>query len=241
MSEERKVTNVIQLEFCKPIIERLKTHRIYIDTMGSMVMIMLALFEEKYDLLDIIDDSNKEKRAGILYRQLMLRGLLEKSKDEDASHYRLTPQGIELVTFFKEQWKDQPKHVEVKAEDLVPIAKTERMDIDAWISTYVNLFPIKNAEGRNLRMHEVPVAKKMEGFIKRYKYAKEVILEATKLYLKEQNTNDPTHKYTKNSQNFIQKYGDGIESELASWCKRYLDSANEPKETGFDSRILDMA
>lgn len=241
MSEERVEISTVQVQFSKAIIDRMKAHKITVDVMGTVYLILLALFEEKYDLLDVLDDDSKERRAGVLYRQLVLRGLLEPTTPVDDTFYRLTAKGNELVTFFKEQCKDQlPKNSEVHAEDLVTIVETEREDVEKWIGQYVNLFPLNNAEGRMLRTHEVTAGSKMKLFVKRYKYSKDVILAATELYLKEQEHNDSTHKYTKNSSNFIQKYGTGIESELASWCKRYLDTKNEP-ETRFDSSILDMA
>ena len=240
MSEVDKSVGTIQIQFSKSIIDRLRAIRIPIDIMGTVYLVLLALFEEKYELLDVLDDDNKEKKAAVLYRQLVLRGLIELAPPEHESVYRLTPMGNELVTFFKEQVKDQlPKNIEVKAEQLVTIATTEKDDIALWISEYVDLFPIKNGENRQLRMHELTAEGKMCQFIKRYKYAKDTILAATALYIREQDMNDPGHKYTKNSNNFIQKYGTGIESELASWCKRYLETEHEPE--GFDSRILDMA
>lgn len=241
MSDEKDSVSTIQMQFGKPIIDRLKGYRIPVDTQGTVCLVLMAIFEEKYDLLDVLDDSNKERRAGVLYRQLVLRGLLEPTEPGEKSIYRLTAKGNEFVTFLKEQCKEQfPKNREIAAENVMGIAEMEQNEVDKWIIDYVNLFPMKNAEGRMLRMHEVPAAQKMRPFIKRYKYDKNTILGATALYIYEQERNDPSHKYTKNSTNFVQKYGTGIESELASWCKRYLEYANEPAD-GFDLRTLDMA
>lgn len=242
MSSEEREVSTVQVQFSRPIIDRLRGLRVPVDIMGSVYLVLLALFEEKYDLLDVIDDDNKEKRAGVLYRQLVLRGLLEATTADAPMHYQLTAKGNELVTFFKEQCKGQlPKDVEVHAENLVTIAETEKDTIGSWITEYTDIFPIKNGEGRLVRMHEATAESKMKQFIKKYKYARDIILAATRMYISEQEQKDPSHKYTKNSNNFIHKYGDGIESELASWCKMYLDKVNNPHDEGFDSRILDMA
>mgnify|MGYP003401057156 FL=1 len=61
----------------------------------------------------------------------------------------------------------------------------------------------------------------MRQFMKDYPYSKELIIEATKLYLKEQESKD--HAYTVMAQHFISKQdsGPGLvkRSQLAAWCE----------------------
>ena len=251
VSEENSVGTFLQVQFNKAIINKLvNEHHIPMDILGTVCFILIALDENKIDLLDCLDDNNKTRKAALLYRQLMFRGLLEFTTPDDNSFYRLSLKGKELVVFLKKEFSEEilstvksipsKKAVEVHAEDLEELSETESEDVSSWIVDYVNLFPIKNSDNRMLRMHELTALGKMRLFIRRYKYTKDTILSATELYIKMQELNDSTHKYTKNSTNFIQKYGTGIESELASWCKRFLEGEFEDNNTtNFNTSILD--
>ncbi len=232
-----KKEQVVQIEINDSVIDRMKKENIVMDLMGTTMLILKALFEDKPELLDHADDSNKERRMNVLYMQLTRRGLLERDA-ESVCHYKLTPRGNELITYLMEQ-----QVTEIKAEGLVPISEIELESCEGWIHEYVSIFPDVPDGERPIRMHVHTAINKMNAFIKRFKYTKETILAATRAYIDYQEQDGEGHKYTINSNNFISKNPSryaNYESALATWCQRWLDTQRGDRPQQFDTRGLEM-
>lgn len=218
----------LEIQFNKNIIQILKSHNLSVELLGSALFILFALSEERYDLLDLFDDNNKERRAIILYKQLELRGLLVETNSEEKSNFILTPKGKHLVTSLKTQFYKED-HIEVNTEVLEKVVKIEK--IAEWIGEYNGLFPTK------FRDHSKIVSDRLESFMEEYpQYSKETIIKATKMYIKSQEQSESGHQFTRRSLYFIYK-GAGKDriSDLATWCEKAL----ETKEDTLDTSIFD--
>lgn len=232
----------IKLQLNANIISKLKEHDLSVDYLGSALFIMFALVEERFDLLDEFDDSNRQRRAIILYRQLERKGFLTQT-DDDKSIYVLTEKGQDLVNYVKSEFEEE-QHIHLDAEVLEPIAVDE--DVLSWIHDYINLFPSGKHYGKLLRQNPYNAADRMEDFLKKYKqYNKDIVLGATAMYIKNQEESNTGHEYTRNSTYFIWK-GSGKEqvSDLLTWCERYLDeSKNETSEGSkkINTSFMDIA
>ncbi len=227
----------VQIEINEAIINSIRKENIPMDMMGTVLLVLVALYEGKIKLLDHADDTNKERKMHVLYRQLDRKGLLEQAIGTNL-HYRLTERGTELVEYIRSQYSS-PDENTIKAEQLVSIAEVELESCEAWIDDYINLFPDLDKDRRMIRMHPHTAINKMNAFIKKFKYDKETILNATKMYLDQEKDNE-NYKYTKNSNNFISMNPSNYsnyESVLAAWCQRYLDE----KKSGRSSQRLDTS
>lgn len=100
-------------------------------------------------------------------------------------------------------------------------------DVVSWIDEWRNIFPegINNV-GFRYRGNKTEVLKKMLKFVTLYKYSKEEIFEATKVYVNRfRNTG---FKYMQQAHYFIEKKDSG--STLASECENLRDSKNQFKQ-----------
>jgi len=220
----------------------MKQERISMDHIGTVLFVLFCLFEDKVDLLDYADDSNRERKMQYLYMQLNRRDLIQ--KHEEGQLWILTPRGNELVTYLRDQ-QSGVKKAKLKAETLQPLAEIE-MDGECagWIDEYVNLFPVVARGNRPLRVHPETCTNKMNTFLKKYKYTKETILAATRMYIDDEASRPEQHEYTSRADNFISKFAENhpnYASPLAAWCKRFLDEQNSPNQAGrLDTRDLEM-
>lgn len=218
------------IQFNKNIIKILKAYDLKIDHLGSALFILFALDEKRYDLLDDFDDGNRERRAVILYKELERRGLLESTKEDEKYNYKLSVKAEEAVELMRKEFSNALQ-ADVTADVLEEIVKIE--EIEDWINEYIDIFP------KRFRDHYKTVAERMDDFIKTYKYDKDVILKATKAYIKEQDNSDNGHTYTRKSIYFIYK---GISkdriSDLATWCDKIKDSK---EENSLDTSMMDIA
>lgn len=81
------------------IIKRYRNYGLSLDYLGSVIFLLLALYEEDYDLLDAFDDGNKERRVLLIYQTLYRKGFLECNDDETI--YNLTEKGIDFIKYIK--------------------------------------------------------------------------------------------------------------------------------------------
>lgn len=211
----------ITLNFNEEIIDRLKKHGLNVDYMGSALLILFALYEKKYKLLDKFDDSNKERRAIILYRQLERREMLSSSTGDYL--YTITPKGASIVEYIKGQYKE-----EVVTEDLVE--KSEDLE---WVKSYIELFP------KHLRDNSKDVENRMSQFLLAHPYSKDTILAATGWYLQNQ-VNENAEQYIMRSIYLIYK-GAGANkfSRLASECENYIEFRKK-QATDYDTSHMDI-
>lgn len=222
----------VHIQFNASIIKRMKELDLSVDYIGSILFILFALLEGRYDLLDEFDDGNRERRAIILYRQMERRGLLEADM-QGVGHYKLTMKAVELIEFVTSEFEKENKSI--TAALIEPVAEEE--DVMEWIKDYVNLFPAGRFFGRQLRLNHKDAARRMQDFQKKYKYDKDTILGATKMYIREQEQSPTGHEYTRNSNYFIFKgVGKDLVSDLATWCENYLkdkEGVDKKLDTGF--------
>lgn len=243
---DRKEEGSAHIKINKTVINRMKGEKIIMDQLGTVMFILKCLFEGKIGLLDCADDSNKELRMNVMYKQLCRRELIE--PDGTDKNYKLTPRGYELATFIAEQEgkREEVEVVSVKVKVETPvstIAKEVEDECAGWIGEYVDIFPTVSKGDRPLRVHPETCINKMNAFLKKYKYSKEVVLAATKLYIEDQ-VDQGSHEYTSRADNFISKYAAShpeYSSPLAAWCKRYLDEKDSPgRSARLDTSFMDI-
>lgn len=223
----------LKIQLNASIIQRLKSHDLYVDHMGTCLAIMLALQEKRYDLLDEFDDSNRNKRAILIYRQLELRGFLEPAVEH---HFRLTKKAEVLLDFVRSEYIKDGEEFTIETLDQVeeiPVRHEPVETVSDWINDYISIFPDA------FRDHPKIATKRMEEFINQYGYDKQTILGATRMYISEQENSPSGHQYTRRSIYFIYKgVGSAQICDLATWCKKYVDKG---KTTDLDMNFMNMA
>lgn len=86
-----------------------------------------------------------------------------------------------------------------------------------WIDEYQDLFPkgMNSHKKIPFKGNRVECIKKMDKFLKDYKYSKELILEATKMAIRK--SSEDSHAFLRRSDYFIDKRNAG--SDLANFCQ----------------------
>lgn len=207
----------------KHILDRFRQENISLDYVGTIIVILICIYEQDFQLLDDIDDGNKSKRLLLLYRYLLRRGILEEvpsENDEIAPLYCLSDKGEALVNFIQ---SFDESEMEVRKECASEILETEQK-IEEWIADYLNLFPEGKYFGRSLRTNTKDCLDRMRWFLNNYTYSREQIFNATKQYLEAQRTSPEGYKYTRNSTYFICKGKGGIDrvSDLSTECEKVV-------------------
>jgi len=227
----------IEIQFNKNIIDKVRGYNFQVDQLGSILFVLFALYEGKIELLDEFDDSNKQRRALFLYKELELRDLLTSSKEEDNTIYVLTQKGIDLIEFIKGQSD------EVTAETIavsgVDQLKTEiKSDgVESWINEWLEFFPrgIKT-NGKPVRSNAKECVRKMEWFLKEYSYDKDTIMEATRAY--SESKRQVGYEFMRCATYFIFRVESSIKdktSDLATWCDQVThDKQNPSPEDTFE-------
>jgi len=223
-----------------PIIKRMNKLNISNDILGSVLFILIGMYENKLELLDELDDNNKARRTVLLYKHLQRINLIELSDEEEASTYALTKEGVDLVEFIKKQFSDK-NHVSLTTEVVKTepfVAETLEDNMETWIEEWINIFPTRQ-NGRTYRVHPTMVIPRMKEFMDNHGYTKEQIFEATKDYVKEQEDCETGHKYTMDSHYFVYK-GAGVSktSKLAACCYELVNKNIDDKK-GYDTKFLD--
>lgn len=210
----------VDVRLNKEIIERCKKEGISVDFLGSCLFILFCLFENKEILLEHFDDKNKGRRALILYRYLESRLLIKRPLHESNYLYEIAKKGVDLVKFVQSK---MDLHAENFVEKEKKEQKTNQKQDYEWIKEYLNLFPL------NLRDNKKVVLDRMITFMRTFpEYTPEVILKATKRYLKEQEFSKSGHDFTRRSQYFIYKgAGNSRIWDLASWCEKEISDKKE--------------
>lgn len=197
----------VKIIFNKEVIKILNDCNIDNDYIGTCLLILFCLYEERYDLLDDLDDFSKKRRMILLYRYLYRRSLLNESSNEKYL-YELSPKGKSIVELVKEF------ETEITAEVLA------RRDT-SWIEEFRNLFP------KELQDNLVVLEDRMSRFLSIYKYNQDTILKATKDYLEKQGNSESGHKFTNRSMFFIYRHSPKTESKLASFCENIENGTEE--------------
>ncbi len=166
------------------------------EVLVTVAFVMTSLYKENLEVLDFLDANNTHKPMMLLYEQMEYAGIIVKS--EKASIYVLSKSGLEILNL---------------------LSKEKSNDID-WIQDWLALFPVKKPDGTYLKANEKDVKARMKAFIAEYGYSKEIIFEATKLYLAKESEKD--FNFCRTALYFIFKNESssksGRISDLASWC-----------------------
>ena len=97
-------------------------------------------------------------------------------------------------------------------------------DLDKLVKKFLEIYPKgRNRAGETLRSNEVDTKNKLKGFLKKYKYSEETILQATKNYINQQRNSN--FEYCSAAHYFISKMGYG--SKLASECENIINGNSE--------------
>ena len=212
----------IHLEINAAIIKKMNKYNITNDVLGSVLFILIGLYEGKIELLDELDDFTRKKRIVLLYRMLERLNLIELSDEDEMSLYCLTTEGVELVEFVKKEFI-HTNHTSLTTEVVIK----EKLELaedapEKWIEEWINLFP-QRKHARTFRSHPKDVLPRMKEFIEKHKYTKEVIFEATKAYLREQEEEND-HRFTIESHYFIKKgKGEDANSKLSAVCYEWVN------------------
>lgn len=231
---------ILNIQYNIRILEKFKELKISSDYIGSVFFILFALAEDKIKLMDIFDDDSSSRRAIILYRTLERRALIKETEAASDVRYKLTKLGEDLVSLLKEEFIGDLCTENFEASAVTEVVKKSKAKIPArnefyeFADEYSILFP------KHLRFHPQVVSERMLDFIDAYpEYNdRELILCATKMYIKHQENSESGHKFTRRDYYFLWKADEGPRKyDIATWCKRCLDEKNSPE---FDTSIMDL-
>jgi hypothetical protein len=228
----------LEIQFNAAIIKRVKSLNFQVDQIGSVLFILFCLYEDRFDLLDEFDDYNRQRRAFLLYMELVNRGLLAQNMEQDdftVPHFSLTKDGIEFVEYIKGEFIYT--HQAVTSETIAVAGVSEEQlakpvnndDVEVWIDEWIDIFPrgVKSG-GRLLRGDKISCLRKMKMFLKEYPYKRDTILEATRKYINSKR--EEGFQYTRCAVYFIYRIdssrSDKI-SDLATWCEQALHEQSE--------------
>jgi hypothetical protein len=149
--------------------------------------------------------------------------------------------GVSIIDFLKayEQLglikitgENLPGDVEFRKNWLNLLPASEKLDID-WVKEYLELWPqgVKSV-GRYVRVSETDLETLLKKFVKKYKYSKEVILEATKKYIEEKRK--VNWSYITCSDYFISKNNISM---LASCCANLNSKITEGSQSEFSKEV----
>jgi len=217
----------IEIQFNKKIIEKIKSYNFQVDQLGSILFILFALYENKIELLDEFDDSNKQKRALFLYKELQLRELVKQS--DNKTLFILTQKGTELIESIKNSTGEATteKIAVLGVEQLKD--EIQKDEVDGWIDEWLDIFPrgIRTG-GKLIRSDREGCLNKMRKFLVDYKYDKDTIMKATRAYIDAKAQEG--YMYTRCAVYFIYRIEPSKEriSDLADWCGQVKDEGTAP-------------
>ena len=238
---EQSKKGKISVTFTKRVVDRMRKERILTDQMGTVAIVLVGLFNDELDFLDLLDEQNKDKRLVTLLKQMQHHNMLQPAEE---NLFRLTHKGTEMATLILEETDKQlVKIITVQEETGEVVELKDTKEPEDWVREYCKIFPTTNGHNRGVRMHSAVARTKMKVFQDQYGYNQETILAAARLYIQEQLDSPEGHMFTVNTNNFIGKHKtDHPEhnSMLAAYCARVLEEKESPKQQ-FDSKFMDTA
>ena len=118
--------------------------------------------------------------------------------------------------FIKIIGENLPEDIEFRQPFIDLLPKEDKFDVN-WAKEYLDLWPSGVKSGnRYVKASEKDITELLKKFVKKYKYPKETILEATKKYLEDKKR--VNWSYITCSDYFISKNNVSL---LASWCDNY--------------------
>lgn len=136
----------------------------------------------------------------------------------------------EQFGFLKITGNNLPEDIEFRKLFLDLLPTSERLDVD-WTKEWLDLWPSGVKSGsRYVKASEKDITELLKKFIKKYKFSKEVIIEATKKYLEEKKK--VNWSYITCSDYFISKNNVSL---LASYCANL--GVKEPSVSSINKMI----
>jgi len=230
---------MINIQFNKNVIAELKKHDIPADLSGTVMFVLLCMDERKEYLLDLIDDSSRQKRMLILYRFMFRRDFLVESSEKNAQYlYKISKKGLELVKILRNAFSDEVSAedlLEPRIEDKVAIQAKE-MTLSEFCERYAQLFPRTHTV--NPKIAEIRFAR----FLKEFpEYNFNLILNAVAEYIKEFSNSETGTKYMKTAKYLIWKLENKeVTFDLATVCHQYIERNNN-KIMEFNMDFLNTA
>lgn len=219
----------IRIEYNEQIIQTMRNYGVSTDILGSTLLILFALYENRQDILDHLDDSNRDRRLIILYRQLVRKNFLETTEEDELYHYNISMKGKHVVEFVKEQFSLEgiDMNVEIIENNIVV-----KEFVGDWIQQYLETFPKEKRDNSKV------VTVRMEEFMENFSYDKDTIIGGAKMYNVYHEQKDTEMQYRKKSQYFIY-FGNGKSRtwDLATWCENYL---TQDKKEIYNTTNLDI-
>ena len=242
VKEKTKNLGRINICFDADVIARMREYNIIERDMGTAQAVLIALYNDEFEILDDFDDENKNKLFLVFLKHLQIRGLIEENR-EGSTNFTLTKRGSDLANFLLEKIDNSiVKQVKILDKETGEIIEqTEILSADEKLAKEFNqIFPTSNGD-RQIRGGSANALRKLTLFKKNYPYSDDIILDAARLYVKEQEDSSEGHRFTINSTNFIlrqDKVGRIINSDLSAWCEKVLDERKNPV-LKFDTKSLD--
>lgn len=220
------------------VIDDFKANYVPSDNIGTAFLVLLALHKEDYEFLDKLDDSNKDRKMILLYRDLVYKGYLTENDEKSKVHFSLTPKSIELIESLNDdKGLDDNGVVVVKSKQTeFFLESNEPSDDDtvkSWIRDWLKLWPTKRADGTVIRSGTNVCTNKMTIFLKNNpRFDKSIVYKATKLYL--EGEAERGWVYTHVASNFISKAESGRslikDSKLEAYCDIVISGDYKEKE-----------
>ena len=198
----------------------------------SMV-ILKALHDEDWDLAR---EAIEDKAMMHLTKYKMLE-----QDDESILGWVLTDLGKTTVELFNAELANTlvvENLGTVDEEETIEEKKTKKInmvnDVDNWIDQWQDLWPSNKETGGAFKNARETVVDRMKKWVAKFgkKYSKEVIMEATALYIREQRFKN--WAFTRKDFYFISKKEPGGEiSDLATYCQTVLEQKGGQSEDPF--------
>lgn len=216
-------------------VKNIKSYGINADVIGTVIFIMMSLEKKRYDLLDALDDGNRERRIVMLYQMLQRLELLSPTDEDAEVHYEITDKGYDFLNYIHTELNSDEVLEEAEVDEALERVKDNT--VADWILEYINLFPAGIVEGKRLRVGSAECIPKMNNFITKYGYDKDTILEATRLYLEDEHGG---RMLTRNCKYFIEKHDKekGYISDLLTYCERVVEGQTNPQEEKINLDVM---
>lgn len=217
--KENNIDKSLSIVLNQDVITTLRANELNVNHM----CVLLALYEDYLELLDIYDSKNTWPDALMSYQYLHRLGFVDSSTDGQI--YKISEKGIELIELIKTKFYD-----EIEGEVEIVQTEDKGLTFDAFVEKYIEIFPKQRLpSGMPARGNKPDIIKKMKSFLREYKFSRDEILKATQLYVERFSASN--YLYMATAEYFIHKKDRG--SLLASEINALNDGTDETRNNGF--------
>jgi len=238
---KQEQVNRVNVALDSAIIKKLREARISEREMGSAEVVLIGMLNDEVEVLDEMDQENSNRDFVLFFKSLEHKGLVQVDKDGPLN-WKLTKKGTDLATFILERSDSQiVTQVQILDKETGELVEQEPTDLQKLAREVNAAFPPSNDQKRQLRRGYDNTLRKLEVFKSNYSFPEDVVLDAVKLYLAEQEDSPSGHQFTQNCSNFIaeqDKTGKVLSSTLAGWCEKVLEERKSPTQS-FNTKSLD--